>query len=173
MVRDIFIQKVIELIPRDKLRDMYANPQTARFPDFYEKAEDGDWDVEDCVRWCNPPFSMWESVAARIQRSLGQFVCLVPDWGQCWLRGLVGVSKRRWYIPSGTALFQLDGVKVGPTRWGCWLIVVLAGQRLSCEAGREFEQVTLLQWNPAVSTGQKRRARAKVVKARVVGRSSL
>ena len=171
VVRDEMMQRIMALIPVQDgaagWRDMYSTEATARFSDFVTCAETADWAEMQKVLWINPPYSQWKEVAERVKNSKSRCVCLVPNWGKEYEDQLLSVARGRWYIPSGTALFQLDGVRVCPTRWGCWLIEIDAGQRRPCGPGEELKNVTVLAWNRSdKSVGRKRRERAAAVKAR-------
>ena len=160
MVRKEFMEQIVELlqpvVAGCKWRDLYSNIFTAQFPDHIIKAELADWSLPGWVSWVNPPFSIWAEVAQRIVLAKdGHFACLVPDWGSVWIGSLLQIATK-YYIPSGTSLFQLDGTRSRPMVWGCWLLHIKPGLR---PLVAELENVTILAWNRVKSVGQKRRER--------------
>ena len=72
-----------------------------------------------------------------------------------WIGSLLQISTK-YYIPSGTSLFQLDGTRSRPIAWGSWLLHIKPGLR---PLVAELENVTILAWNRVKSVGQKRRER--------------
>lgn len=163
VIVDKFFEEVQLLFPTAKpWRDMFANDMTHRCPDYIVDNDKADWCDQKVIMWVNPPFSMWEVTAAKIVASSGECVCLVPDWGQHWLERLLSLS-RKFYIPAGVGLFEIDQHKMPPTKWGCWLLHV--GDR---RQGLAFRPVTYLPWNRAekLSVGQKRRQRRAKLKAK-------
>ena len=148
---------------------MYSNQNTAQFADYVTKAELADWDEQGTIFWLNPPFSLWESVATKLLASRGHFLCLIPDWGKPWVLPVLQVCSRKWYIPSSTSLFEIDGTRVPPTKWGCWLLELPSGLRTSTTELQAMSGVTILPWNQSrLSVGRKRRDRSKAVRARLL-----
>ena len=157
MVRKRYMEQIVELLQPEvggcKWRDLYCNALTAQFPNFIIKAELADWSLPGWVSWVNPPFSLWAEIAQRIVLAQdGHFICLLPDWGQVWAVSLLQIATK-FYIPSGTSLFQLDGVRSRPITWGCWLLHIKPGPR---PLVAELENVTILAWNRGTSRRQKR-----------------
>ena len=171
VVRDAFMQRILELMPTpdgaDDWRDMFSTAATVRFSDFVNCAATADWGELQKVLWINPPFSLWRETALQVQSSKSRCVCLVPDWGKDYEHDLLTVAIGRWYIPSGTPLFQLDGQRSQPTRWGCWLLDIPQAPRPVIPK-KEMCKVTILSWNKSEvkSAGKKRRERAARVKQR-------
>ena len=43
-------------------------------------------------------------------------VACVPDWGEDFVEDLLKIAVKKFYIPSGSSVFELDGVSAGPTK---------------------------------------------------------
>ena len=157
-----YLEEVQRLFPTRKVwRDLFCHVGNACFADFVTDCDTVDWCDSSVIHWTNPPYSMWESVASRIVLSSGEFICLIPDWGQRWLDTLLSLAVK-YYVPSGTALFQLDNRRMAPTLWGCWLLHIPPRPRLQAAS---HHPVTVLPWNLKSSHSKKRRERARRVEA--------
>ncbi len=82
-----------------------------------------------------------------IMSSIGRIICLIPDWGQAAVVPVLRVACGKWYIPSGSSLFEGHyRPDLPPTRWGCWLIEIERGPREPM-ASDPYQNVTVLPWN--------------------------
>lgn len=132
--------------------DCFATAETARFPRFWTRAEDHDWDAAGGagdVLWMNPPYSRWDDYAKNVLATKALCVCLVPDWGQPCIPLLLDQSEIKAYIPAGATVFEKpDGSRCPPTRWGMWLMVLLRERRLQ-PPERRYTGVVVLPLNRA------------------------
>lgn len=168
-LRQEHMQKIVARVmewpgmPNLPWKDMYCQGHNAQFEDHVLDADSEDWDRAEHIQWFNPPFTIWKLVVQRVVDARRTYhVCLGPDWGQLWARRLLEVSLARWYIPSGSALFELNGKKMPPTRWGTWIIMV--GPRAAGFKNTEeiMWQAQLLPWNEKkLTTAAKRRERQR------------
>ena len=159
-----FLDEIVNLIGGNKpWRDLFASSITRRFEEWLEDAwlEEAAWNDKTHVNWVNPPFTQWERVKDKLLQTCAESVCLVPDWGQRWQEQLL-CRGRKWYIPSGVALFRVDGKRLPSCRWGCWVIHISGVGE--CHNPTE---VTMLPWNRVgQSRSGKRRERDRKVQAR-------
>ena len=162
------LQRVASMVETTKIwYDLFSNSLTASFPDYITSAWDIGWNEPGKIFRCNPPFTQWREVAIKVQASSSQFVCLIPDWGQNWISDLLQLSDRKCYLPARSCLFELDAKRVGPTRWGCWLLFIPEMPRKVGLGTEAFMNVEILPWNQVgQSRSGKRRERDKKVRAR-------
>ena len=69
------------------------------------------------VLWCNPPFSMLDSVVNKLHLDHGHALLVMPVWEDkdfykkaCWM------TLRKVPFPKGSLVFNLDGRPAGPIR---------------------------------------------------------
>jgi hypothetical protein len=150
-IKMCWMEEIQRLVGGGDWLDVFATEATARFKnmmapkDAFAELWDGGW-----THWVNPPFSCLERVMLMILRSVGRVVCLIPDWGKTTkaVEPVLRVAEAKWYIPSGSRLFEGHyGPNLGATRWGCWLILIEAGQRWEDAAADPYQNVTFLPWN--------------------------
>ena len=135
---------------RDSGIDAFSSDKNARFDEHWTEQENAlqqDW--SRCVSsflWLNPPFSLWDIVARKILESAVWCIACVPDWGENYVDDLLSVTVNKFYIPSGSMVFELDGVPVGPTQWGLWILEIHKKRRPR-EVWNLYKNVTIIPLN--------------------------
>ena len=120
-------------------------------------------DYDECILWVNPPFSWWEQVAVKVMTTTSRCVSCVPDWGQDYLYDMLACAVKKFYIPSGSRVFQLKGKACGPLKWGLWILVNEGVRRVLPRRSLIIEDVTVIPLNEkkGPSSSAKRRMRRR------------
>ena len=64
--------------------------------------------------WCNPPFSLFETVVRKVAEDKAECILIIPDWPtKRYWRDVRQMKKAEVYYPPVTQVFELD-TAVGP-----------------------------------------------------------
>ena len=149
--------------------DAFSSDYNKRFAQHWTEYDDAmgkQWDQYDKhTLWVNPPFSTWERVATKVMTAAARCVCCVPDWGQDYLHDMLTCAVKKFYIPSGSRIFEHKGRPCGPTKWGVWILVMEGIRQPLPQRSLIIENVTVLPLNKkkGPSSSAKRRARRRRV----------
>ena len=126
--RDKYFKKICEEFDVVPVIDLFADADNCRCKDFFDAQVDAlhqDWPGPgEGVLWCNPPWSLWPSVALKVACTPCQVVCIAPGWGTDWLRLLLALSVKKIYFEVGCRFFQVDGKVCKGIRWPLWALLV-------------------------------------------------
>ena len=99
--------------------DAFADSKNNQFPRFWTR-RDSAWD-KDCnlerLLWINAPFDQLGKVAQKIVEDQAKAVVIAPKWThKSWWNRLDRMSKTRYEVPEGTAVFQDAVGRVQPVK---------------------------------------------------------
>ena len=141
----------------DWMRDCFASPSNARFSKFWTAEQDAimqDWSSNE-IHWCNPPWTIWPSVAEKILSSNCVSICVFPAWhSKQWVQDLVFSAVKTIYLEVGSKIFELGGKAVGGIKWGLYVVLIWPS---------DFQSINHVSWSGA----SRRRWRRKQQRDRV------
>jgi hypothetical protein len=92
--------------------------------DVHNSAFDRNWKAQGLL-WVNPPFQLLPQVVDKLEKEQATALLLCPEWPTAtWWDKVKKMSTRSYYFPKGSRLFEDDKGRLGPTRWGVWVMYI-------------------------------------------------
>ena len=107
--------------------DVFAKSSDSHCPIFWgqgHSAFDQSWKAQGLL-WSNPPFSRMGELVSKIEAEGPECLIVCPNWPTSpWWEPLQNLTAKAQFYPTGGRLLETDQGRVGPTKWGVWVMYI-------------------------------------------------
>ena len=107
-MRESFFQEIKQQLGLNPSIDCFATSTNTKCPKFISREEDSlrvPWRSDETL-WLNPPWPLWPGALEKLNKATCAAIAICPAWNKPWVRKLVGMASRIFYLERGTKLFE-------------------------------------------------------------------